>query len=151
MRNINTDRRLSGGAQLFSQEKTAVGPTGRVLNGAMTVSTVATKTAVTLTAAQVLGGMILQDPSGGAVTTTLPTAALLKAALPGVAAGTAFEFTIRNTADGNEAITVAAGTGGSTSGTMTIAQNNSKRFLLIFTATGGTPAYTVYSLGTVVH
>lgn len=115
-----------------------------------TVSTVATATAVTLTAAQLLGGFILQDPSGGAVTSTLPTAELLIAAIPGVSAGAGFEFTIRNTADASEAITVAAGTGGTTSGTMTIAQSNTKRFLIVVTtAVQGSAAYTVYSLGTV--
>ena len=145
---INTDRRLTGGAQLFSQEKTCIDPKGRVLAGAVTVSTISTAAAATLTAAQVLGGLILRDPAGGARTDTLPTAALLAAALPGVVAGTAFEFTIRNTADASETITVAAGTGGTTSGTMTIAQNNSKRFLVVFTSAS---AYTVYSLGTVVH
>jgi len=121
----------------------------------VTVSTVTTATAVTLTAAQVLGGLILQDPSGGAVTSTLPTFALLSAAVEGVGVGSAFEFTIRNTADQNETITVAAGTAGATSGTMTIGQNNSKRFLVRFTTStsepvGGTAdGYTVYSLGTV--
>ena len=119
-------------------------------------ATVATATAVTLTAAQILGGLILQAPSGGAVTTTLPTLALLLAAINGVAVGTSFEFTIRNTADASETITVAAGTGGTTSGTMTIAQSNSKRFLVVFTTTTSEPVgygvpdgYTVYSLGTV--
>jgi len=145
---IGTDQRLVNGAQLFVAEKTAVSPLGRVLNGGMTVSTVDTATAVTLTAAQVLGGLILQDPNGGACTTTLPTATLLAGALPGVNAGTAFEFTIRNTANANETITVAAGTGGTESGTMTIGQNNTKRFLVVFTSK---TAYTVYSLGTIVH
>jgi len=151
-RMINTDRRLTESAQLFSQEKTAIGPTGRVLDGAVSVATVATATAVTLTAAQLLGGLILQDPDGGGVTTTLPTAALLVAALPGVNAGTAFEFTIRNTANAAETITVESGSGGTDSGTMTIAQNNTKRFMVLFTNTSpGSEAYTLYSLGTVVH
>lgn len=145
---ITTDRRITNKAQLFSQEKTCISPTGRVLNGYTLATTLATAGAVTLTAAQVLGGLILRDPAGGNRTDVLPTAALLAAALPGVAAGTSFEFTIRNTADGNETITVAAGTGGTTSGTMTIAQNNTKRFLVVFTSRS---TYTVYSLGTVVH
>jgi hypothetical protein len=141
-----TDQRLVNGAQLFANDKTVTSPKGRVLEGNTTVSTVATATSVTLTPTQVLGGLILQDPSGGAVTTTLPTAALLAAALNGVVAGTALRFYIRNTADANEAITVAAGTGGGTSGTMTIAQNYSKEFWLVFTSKS---AYTVYSLGSV--
>lgn len=148
---INTNRRFTGGAQLFSQDKTAIGPTGRVLMGATTVSTIATATAVTLTAAQLLGGLILQDPSGGAVTSTAPTAALLWAALPGVQAGTGFRFTIRNTADAAETITLQAGTGGTISGTATIAQNNSKDFIVVLGGTKTSPSYVIYSVGTYVH
>jgi hypothetical protein len=118
----------------------------------ITVSTVTTASAVTLTAAQILGGLILEDPNGGAATATLPTAALLLAAIPGAVVGTSFEFTIRNTADAAETITVAGGTGGTISGTATIAQNNSKRFLVRLTnVTAASEAYTVYSLGTIVH
>lgn len=148
----NRNVRLTGGAQLFSQEKTVVSPTGRVLGGYMTASTDSTAAALTYTATQLLGGLILRDPNGSGRSDVTPTAALLKAALPGVQVGTAFEFTIRNTADAAETITVTAGTGATLSGTMTIAQNNSKRFLVVFTDVGsGTEAYTVYSLGTVVH
>ena len=149
---FNRNVRLTGKAQLFSQEKTVVGPQGRTLEGAITVTTDSTAAAVTYTAAQLLGGIILRDPNGGGRSDVTPTAALLKAALPGIAVGTGFEFTIRNTADAAETITVTAGTGATLSGTMTIAQNNSKRFLVVFTnVTTGSEAYTVYSLGTVVH
>ena len=114
-----------------------------------TVTTVATATAVTLTAAEVLGGIVLQDPAGGSVTTTLPTAALMVAAMNGARIGTTVRFLIRNTADSSETITVAAGTGGTTSGTMTIAQSNTKEFLLRLTGvTEGSEAYYVYSIGT---
>ncbi len=132
--------------------------TGGIINSSglfwskVSVATVDTATAVTLTAAQLLGGLILEDPNGGAVTATLPTAALLVAAMPDAIVGSAFEFTIRNTADAAETITVAAGDGGTASGTMTIGQNNTKRFLVVLTnVTPSSEAYTVYSLGTVVH
>jgi hypothetical protein len=115
-------------------------------------ATLATAGNLTLTVAQVLGGLILRDPNGAGRTDTLPTAALLAAEIIGCLVGSAFEFTIRNTADGNETITVASGAGGTDSGTMTIAQNNTKRFLLVFTnVTSGSEAYTLYSLGTIVH
>lgn len=143
---INTNRRFTGGAQLFSQEKTCIAPTGRVLEGAVTVTTDSTAAALTYTAAQLLGGMILRDPNGAARSDVLPTFALLKKALPGLNTGTGFRFTIRNTADAAETITVVAGTGGTVSGTATIAQSNSKEFLLVFTSTS---TYTCYSLGTV--
>ena len=111
---------------------------------------IATAAAVTYSVAQVLGGIILRDPAGAARADLLPTAAALLAELEGAVAGTAFEFTIRNTADAAETITVTTNTGLTLSGTMTIAQSNSKRFLAVVTDVN-TPAITVYSLGTVVH
>ena len=145
---IGTDVKLINKATFKANDRFVSSPDGRVMGGKMTVSTKATATAITLTAAEVLGGMILQDPTGGAVTTNLPTAALLSAALGGAIAGDSLEFTIRNTADANETITVEAGTGGTMSGTKTIAQNNSKRFLIVFSSKS---VYTAYSLGTVTH
>lgn len=116
-----------------------------------TASTIATAAAVTYSAAQILGGIILRDPAGAARADLVPTAANVLAALDGAVVGTAIEFTIRNTADLAETITVTTNTGATLSGTMTIAQNNSKRFLLVFTNVTNSPAYTLYSLGTVVH
>jgi hypothetical protein len=118
----------------------------------LAATTDSTAGALTYTAAMLLGGIILRDPNGAGRSDVTPTAALLLAAIPGAIVGTAFEFTIRNTADAAETITVTAGTGATLSGTMTIAQNNSKRFLVVFTnVTAASEAYTVYSLGTVVH
>lgn len=118
-----------------------------------TVTTLTTADAVTYSAAQVLGGLILRDPAGAGRADLVPTAASLVAALPaGQAVGAGFEFTIRNTADLAETITVTTNTGATLSGTMTIAQNNSTRFLAVLTnVTAGSEAYTLYSLGTVVH
>lgn len=113
-----------------------------------TVSTLTTADDLTLTAAQLLGGFIDRDPNGGARTDTTPTAALLIAAIIQAGVGNSFEFTIKNSADGAETITIGAGTGVTLTGTMTIAQNNSKRFLAVVTAAD---AVTIYSLGTVVH
>lgn len=116
----------------------------------ITVTTLA-DAALTLTSDQVLGGYLIQ-PAGAARTLTMPAASLLSDAIQGGMVGTAFEFTVKNTASGANTITVAAGAGGATSGTMTIAQNNSKRFLVVFTnVTVGSEAYTIYSLGTVAH
>jgi hypothetical protein len=115
-------------------------------------ATEATAGNATYTTAQLLGGLILRDPAGGARTDTTPTAAQLVAAISNPIVGTSFEFTIRNTADAAETITVAGGTGVTTSGTMTIAQNNSKRFLArLDNVTASSEAVTLYSLGTVVH
>jgi len=114
----------------------------------MTVTTKSTVGDVTYTAAEILGGMILRDPNGGARADLFPTAADMIAAIKQAKAGNAFEVTIRNTADAAETITMTTNTGLTLSGTMTIAQNNSKRFLVVVTAAD---AVTIYSLGTVVH
>lgn len=126
------------------------------LIGFSSATTEATAGAVTFTAAQILGGIILRDPAGAGRADLLPTATAILAALNDqfgqtkAVVGTSFEFTIRNTADAAETITVTTNTGLTLSGTMTIAQNNSKRFLAVVTGLS-TPAVTVYSLGTVVH
>jgi hypothetical protein len=118
----------------------------------LTVTDSTTAGAVTYTAAGLLGGLITRDPNGSGRSDVTPTAALLVAAVPGATVGDSFEFTIRNTADAAETITVTAGSGATLSGTMTIAQNNSKRFLVrLDNVTSGAEAYTVYSLGTIVH
>jgi len=113
-----------------------------------TVTTKATAAAVTFTADEVLGGLILRDPAGASRADLLPTAAALINAMDYPETGASFEFTIRNTADLAETITVTTNTGLTLSGTMTIAQNNSKRFLAVVTSA---TAITVYSLGTIVH
>lgn len=113
------------------------------------VSTVTTAGNVTYTPAQVMGGLILRNTSGANRSDVVPTASDLLAALGdatlGSSAGQSFEFTIRNTATAAETITLTANTGVTLSGTMTIAQNNSKRFLVVLTGGAGV----VYSLGTV--
>lgn len=114
------------------------------------VTTIDTTAAVTFSAAQMIGGLILRDPNGGARADLLDTAANIVAGIQGCEIGSSFEFTIRNTADAAETITVTSNTGLTLSGTMTIAQNNSKRFLAVVTNVVA-PAVTVYSLGTVVH
>jgi len=113
------------------------------------VATVTTAGAVTYTAAQLLGGLILRDPAGAGRTDVAPTAAQIIAALNKPTTGASFEFVIRNTADAAETITLGGSPAGITySGTMTIAQNNTKKFLAVVTSP---TAVTIYSLGTFVH
>ena len=117
-----------------------------------TVTTDATAGANTYTAAELVGGMVLRDPAGADRSDVTPTAAAIVAAIAGAIVGSSFEFTIRNTADAAETITLTAGSGVTLNGTMTIAQNNSKRFLAVCTnVTSSSEAVTIYSLGTVVH
>jgi len=112
-----------------------------------TIATITTAGAVTFTAAQITGQLILRDPNGAGRADLLPTAAQLYAGFGRPEVGQSFRFVIRNTADAAETITVTTNTGLTLSGTMTIAQNNSKEFLGVFTSPS---AVTVYSLGTVV-
>lgn len=128
--------------------------TGVVLNTSsvpffqLTATTVSTAGAVTYTAAQLKTGLILRDPNGAARADLFPTAANLLTAVPGAIVGTSFIVTIRNTADAAETITMTTNTGLTLSGTMTIAQNEQKSFLVTFTNVG-TAAVTIYSMGSV--
>lgn len=141
---------VSNTAQSWDGAKTFL---SNVVTKTYTVTTVSTAGAKDYTATELLGGLILRDPNGAGRTDTIPAASAIVAAIPGCKAGTAFEFTIRNTADAAETITIAGVDASvTTSGTMTIEQNNTKRFLLVLTNVGtGTEAATLYSLGTVVH
>lgn len=116
-----------------------------------------TDAAQTYTAAQLLSGFIIRQVGTGR-TDTLPTAALLVAAIQGVMVGHSFNFRVRNTSSSSVNITVAAGTGGTFGGTIsgihygtqtaTIAQNADRMFKVIFTnVTAGSEAYTLLSLG----
>ncbi len=114
-----------------------------------TVTTDATAGARTYTAAELYGKLILRDPAGGNRSDVTPTAAAIVAAVPGAVVGSCFEFSIRNTADAAETLTLTAGTGVTLSGTMTVAQNYCKRFLVrLDNVEAGTEAVTIYSLGT---
>lgn len=118
-----------------------------------------TGTANTLTAADAMSGLLILT-NGGAITASLPTAALLvpqveggQGGLPGIApplgtSGSAFLLYVK--AGGAGAVTVSAGTGGTLIGSGAITAGNVKMFLIVVTAIGaltGTPTYNVYSLG----
>jgi len=139
----NTGMTLSGAGDLWIDKR---------LFQTTIVTNITTAGAATLSAAQMVGGMITRDPNGDNRTDTTDTAANIVAAIADAIVGTSFEFTIKNTADAAETITVAGGTNVTTSGTMTIAQNYTKRFMVVLTnVTGASEAATIYSLGTVVH
>ncbi len=102
---------------------------------------------VTLTADNLRAGLLLCDPNGAARTYTLPTAALLVAAISDAVVGTQFELNIRNTADANgEWITLAAGANCTLSPTtIQIGEKAMKSFIVRLTNVGsGTETYTVY-------
>jgi hypothetical protein len=115
----------------------------------------ATVGAVTYTAAVMASKLVLRDPNGASRADLFPTAAALVSylqsilgALPEI--GATWELDIRNTADAAETITMTTNTGLTLSGTMTIAQNASKRFRFVVT-NAASPAVTVYTVGAYTH
>lgn len=96
----------------------------------------------TLTAAQLLGGIIEHTVTTGAGTDTTDTAANIDAALANPQVGDTFQCTLINTSASAFAITVAAGAGVTLKGSqLTIAQN--KTGILTFRRTGA-GAWTCY-------
>ena len=137
-----------GSCLLLTPPPIALGWNGQVPVTQGATTTITTAGVATYTAAQLLGGYILRDPAGGDRSDVSPAAADIIAAITQAATGNRFQFIIKNTADAAETITLTAGAGVTLSGTMTIAQNNSKRFMVEVT---GATTVTIYSLGTAVH
>lgn len=115
-------------------------------NGMLIETRTAKTDTVTLTAAELLTKIIDGD-STAAATYTLPTAALLVAAIPGAKVGDTFRFVVNNI-DAAFVITVAAGAGGTADGTLTVAVATVREFLVSLTnVTAAAEAYIVYGLG----
>jgi hypothetical protein len=112
-----------------------------------TVTTDTTGGANTWSAAEMIGGLLLRDPAGANRSDVTATAAQIVAAIAGAIVGSSFEFTIKNTADANETITLTAGAGVTLTGTMTIRRGYTKRFLAVCTnVTAAAEAVTIYEL-----
>jgi hypothetical protein len=112
-----------------------------------TVTTIATAGAVTFSAEEVLGGLVLRDPNGAGRADLLPTAAALVAAFNGAVVGAGVRFILRNTADGAETITLTGNTGITVPGTASVAQNNTAEYLIVFTSvTPGSEAAVCYTI-----
>lgn len=148
----------SGFSPLVGQPRMGMIP---LPNTTATLNTLTTGGGVeTATAAEVLGGLLIIN-CDDAQTLTLPTAALLNAAIPGVNVGTSFRISVINT--GDTTLTIAVGTGGtlvvdsgaSKSSVATIVANASKDFWIRVTSVatpatvGSTDGYTVYGLGSI--
>ena len=111
----------------------------------------------TITIAEVLTGILYDDPEG-AGTWTLPTAALAVAGVTGVAVGDCIDFAVVNnaTTGANEIVTMAVGSGGTAAGNMLVAAPNvtedqenagSGLFRIRFTnVTSSSEAYVCYRL-----
>lgn len=116
------------------------GNTSEVVMGVQAAPQTATSTA-TLTAAQVTGGLLVANPSTSAATYTLPTAALLEAAVPNAKVDSTFRLDIVNLGTSSGALTIAAGTGITIVGSATVAITSSASLLFRRTGEG---AWTVY-------
>lgn len=99
-----------------------------------------TATSVTLTAAELTGG-IYTSTNASAVAITLPTAALTDALLTNAKVNSAFELVIINLGSASGAVTMTAGTGWTLVGSATVAISTSARYLARKT---GDAAYTLY-------
>ncbi|MBI5732619.1 hypothetical protein HY967_01525 [Candidatus Jorgensenbacteria bacterium] len=100
----------------------------------------------TLTIAQLLTKIIDGTPTAAA-TYTLPTAANLVGGIANAQVGDSFSFYVNNKSGGANTITMAAGTGGTSDGTLTVAQDVIREFLIIVTnVTASSEAYFVYGI-----
>jgi hypothetical protein len=99
-----------------------------------------TLTSVTLTAAELTGGLYTSNNTA-AVAITLPTAALTDALLTNAKVNSSFEIVFINLGSASGAITVTAGTGWTIVGSATVAVSTSARYLARKT---GDAAWSIY-------
>jgi hypothetical protein len=112
------------------------------------VASVSTPTTVTLSAYDILGGVIDQDPSGGAVTSTLATAQELVENFAGVGDGSSISFIVRNIGSlASETITIAPGAGitVATGTTVLVPADSVGAFMIILSDTATTPSGILYN------
>lgn len=112
--------------------------------GYMAAPQTATATA-TLTAAQVVNGMLVANPSTTAANYTLPTAAAIDTAVPNAIPGSTFDLNIVNIGTSSGTVTLVLGTGITDGGNAltAVAITSSALFRFRKTADG---AYTVYKI-----
>jgi len=111
-------------------------------------------TGFTATGAQISGGsasvdLALTGTLGAGAAITLPTVANLLAALPGAYVGQTYRLRIINESSANFAWTVTTNTGWTLNGTMTIAQNTWREFIVAITSVASaTASLTSVAVGT---
>jgi hypothetical protein len=108
-------------------------------------NTSASTVGFTATAAQISGGtssvdLALTGTLTGGTAITLPTVAALLAALPAMVPGQSWRLRIINESSANDAWTVTTNTGWTLTGTMTIAQNTWREFVLTITSVASATA-----------
>lgn len=103
--------------------------------GAQTIPAILTGD-TTLTGAQVAVGLVVCNKGSDAgLTVTTPTAALIDAAIPSAKVGSSLKLTIcnNNNSGASSTLTVAAGTGVTTYGSLTVARFGANTYLLVKT------------------
>jgi hypothetical protein len=121
------------------------GNRAETLMSAMAAPQTATTTA-TLTAAQVANQMLVANPgSGAAATYTLPTAALIEAAVPNATVGSTFDLSLVNIGTSSGTVTLATATGITDGGNAFTVVAVTTSALFRFRKTGDN-AYTVYKM-----
>jgi hypothetical protein len=114
----------------------------------VTVQTLGTAGNVQLTAAQLLGGVLIRDCAGAARTDTPPSGPqiidylTISGRAPVI--GNAVEFYVRNTSAGAFAVTIGPGPGIINAGTMIVPQNQQGRFLAVV---GASNVVTIMGMG----
>lgn len=111
--------------------------------GVQTIPTVLTGD-TTLTGAQMAVGLVVCNKGSDAgLTVTTPTAALLDAAIPSAKVGSAFNLAIcnNNNSGALSTVTVAAGTGVTTYGSLTVARFGSAVYRFVKTGTATWSAF----------
>ena len=127
---------VGGGYQLGD------GNVNEIRLGASAAPQTATSTA-TLTAAQILGNMLVANPSTSAATYTLPTASAIDTALGNAKVGSTFDLFIVNTGTSSGTVTLSMGTGITDGGNAAVAIAITSSALFRFRKTDA-GAYTVY-------
>lgn len=120
------------------------GNPAETIMGRLAAPQTATSTA-TLTAAQVTGNWLVANPSTSAATYTLPTAALIDAAVPNASVGSTFDLSIVNTGTSSGAVTLATATGITDGGNAFVAVAITSSAVFRFRKTGDA-AWSVYKV-----
>jgi hypothetical protein len=121
------------------------GNRAETIMGAMAAPQTATATA-TLTTAQIVNQMLVANPGTSAATYTLPTGALIDAAVPNAIVGSTFDLSIVNIGTSSGAVTLAVNTGVTDGGNALVAVAVTSSQLFRFRKTGDN-TFVVYRLG----
>lgn len=131
-----------------ASEGAAIGTAVDVANfAAQSAYTALTSNNPTLTAAQMLNGIVNVSGQTAAQAVTTPTAAALVAAIPNCQVGSSFDFVLQNANTSSGAVTFTAGSGVTNVGTVNVPITKTQVYRGIVTnATSGAEAVSIYGL-----